>query len=142
MAHGPERRRGLAQGLAQGVELGEQLGVALPQGGHLVLEIEDAAYALEADAGRGQVGDHAQQLEVAVGVAATAAAGAAGRDQAHPLVGAQRLRVQAGQLGGDGDDVDGGVGVGRAERRTRGDGRHHDDSKRLARSGRPAVAAR
>ena len=61
------------------------------------------------------VGDLAQQLDVAVGVAATAAAGAAGGDQAHPLVGAQGLRVQPGQLGGDADHVDRGVGPGRRE---------------------------
>ena len=68
----------------------------------------------------GQVGDHPEQLEVAVGVAPPAAPGAAGRDQAHPLVGAQGLRVQAGQLGGDADDVDGRVGVEPAEGRARG----------------------
>ena len=50
------------------------------------------------------------------GVAAPAAAGAAGRDQPHPLVGAQGLRVQPGQLGGDADHEDRGVGAGRAER--------------------------
>ena len=84
--------------------------------GDPVLEVEDPAYALDADAGRGEVGDLAQQLDVAVGVAAAAAAGAAGRDQPHPLVGAQRLRVQPAQLGGDADDVDGAVRA-RAARR-------------------------
>ena len=101
--------------------------------------VEDPADALDADAGRGEVGDLAQQLDVAVGVAAAAAAGAARRDQPHPLVGAQGLRVQAGQLGGDADDVDGGVGAGRAERELAS---FDDASKRLARSGLPAVAAR
>ena len=57
------------------------------------------------------VRDLAQQLDVAVAVAAAAAAGAARHDQAHPLVGAQRLRVQAGQLRRHRDHVDGGVGA-------------------------------
>ena len=97
------------------------------------------ADALDADAGRGQLGDLAEQLDVAVGVAPAAAAGAAGRDQAHPLVGAQRLRVQPGQLGGHADDVDGGVGAGRAANGLR---ITSTPSNRLARSGLPAVAAR
>ena len=80
----------------------------------LVLELEDPAHPLDADAGRGELGDLAEQVDVAGGVAAPAAAGAAGRDQAHPLVGAQGLRVQPGQLGGDADDEDGRVGLGRS----------------------------
>ena len=100
---------GLAQRLAGGVELGEQLLVARREGGDAVLEVEDPAYALDADAGRGEVGDLAQQVDVARRVAAAATAGAAGPDQPHPLVGAQRLRVQPGQLGRDADHEHSGV---------------------------------
>ena len=107
----------------------------------LVLEVEQPADALDADAGRGQLGDRAEQLDVAVGVAPPAAAGATRGDQAHPLVGAQRLRVQPGQLGSDADDVDRGVGAGCVERAARG-GVHDALSNRLARSGLPAVASR
>ena len=89
----------------------------------------------------GQVGDLAEQLEVAVGVAPPAAAGAAGRDQAHPLVGPQGLRVQPGQLGGHADDVDGRV-RGRAPTGARSRSTLTHASNRLARSGLPAVAAR
>ena len=46
-----------------------------------------------------------------VAVAAAAAAGARRVDQALALVDAQGLRVHAGQLGGDRDDVDGTVVV-------------------------------
>ena len=50
--------------------------------------------------------DLAQQLDVVQGVAPATTSGAARGDQADPVVGAQRLRVQAGQLGGDADHVD------------------------------------
>ena len=53
----------------------------------------------------GQPRDLAQQLDVAQRVAPAAAGRAAGRDQAEPVVLAQGLRVQAGQLGGHRDDV-------------------------------------
>ena len=59
----PDER--LAQRLAGGVELGDQLLVARREGGDPVLEVEDAAHALDADAGRGEVGDLAEQLDVA-----------------------------------------------------------------------------
>src|SRR4051812_98212 len=61
-------QRGLQRRL-QLVDAATELAVAAAQGGHLVLELEDAAYALEADAGRGQLGDLAQQLDVAQRVA-------------------------------------------------------------------------
>ena len=108
---------------------------------HLVLELHDPAYPLDADAGRGQGRDLAEPLEVVVGVAPPAATGAARGDQPHPLVGAQRLRVQPGQLGSDADDVDGRLGTGRLERRPPG-GHQLAPSKRLARSALPVVAAR
>src|SRR5690349_14142094 len=82
---------GLAQRLTGRLELGDQLVVAGAERGHLVLEVEEAAYALDADAGAGELGDGAQALDVARGVAAAPATGAARRDQAHPLVGAQGL---------------------------------------------------
>ena len=53
--------------------------------------------------------------DVAQRVAAAAPGGPAGRDQPEPVVGAQGLRVQARQLGGHRDDVDGRV-VGQLER--------------------------
>ena len=56
--------------------------------------------------GGGQLGDLAEQLDVAQRVAAAAAAGAARRDQPDAVVLAQGLRVQAGQLGGHADHVD------------------------------------
>jgi hypothetical protein len=77
-----------------------------------VLELEDAADALDAGARGRELGDGAQQVDVASRVAAPAAAGAARRDQAHPLVGAEGLGVEAGQLGGHADDVDGLVRLG------------------------------
>ena len=49
-----------------------QLGVAGTQGRHLVLELEDAAYAFDADPGGSQLRDLAEQLDVAQGVAVTA----------------------------------------------------------------------
>ena len=54
----------------------------------------------------GELLDAAQPLDVGVAVAAAAAAGAGRVEQALALVDAQRLRVDAGQLGGDRDDVD------------------------------------
>ena len=104
---------GLAQRLAGRLELHHELLVAGGERGDPVLELEDPADALDADAGRRQLRDLAEQLDVARRVAATAAAGAAGGDEAHPLVGAQGLRVQAGELGGDADHEDRGVGLGR-----------------------------
>ena len=49
----------------------------------------------------------AQRQHVAQRVPAAAAGGPAGRHQPQPVIRPQRLRVQAGQLGGDGDDVHG-----------------------------------
>src|SRR3954452_19413509 len=55
---------GLESALAIG-DAGAALTVAAAQGCGLVLELEDAAYALESDAGGGQLGDLAEQLDVA-----------------------------------------------------------------------------
>src|SRR6478735_11365512 len=79
---GTSYRRGLAQRLAGRAELGLELLVALHERGDPVLQVEDAAHPLDADAGRGQRADLAQQLDVAVGVAAPAPARPAGGDQA------------------------------------------------------------
>ena len=81
-------------------------------------------------------GLHPQTLRAyeRMGLIQPAAPGAAGLDQPHPLVGAERLRVQAGQLGRNADDVHSRV------RRGRSEGAVH--SKSPARSGLPAVAAR
>ena len=78
-------------------------------------------------------------------VAPAAAAGAAGADQPEPVVGAQGLRVQPGELGGDADDVDRDVGPGRrsaAARRSRPAPGPVRASNRLARRSAPAVASR
>src|SRR6476646_8755135 len=96
----------LAQRVPGGLELGDELLVALGQRGDVVLQREDPAYPLQPDARRAERGDLAEQLDVAVGVAAPATAGAARRDQPEPLVGAQGLGVQAGELSGHADDVD------------------------------------
>ena len=100
---------GLPQRVAGRAQLGRQLLVAGPERGDLVLQLEDPAYALDADAAGRERRDLAQQLDVAVAVATAATAGTARHDQAHPLVGAQRLRVQARELGGHADHVDRGV---------------------------------
>ena len=76
---------------------------------------DDALDALEPEALGGQLRDRAQQLDVAQRVAAAATTGAAGRDQTEPVVGAQRLRVQPGQLGGDADHEDLRLRAGRDE---------------------------
>ena len=55
----------------------------------------------------GQILDAAQALDVDVAVAAVAALGARRLHEPAALVDAQRLRVHARQLGGNGDDVDG-----------------------------------
>ena len=91
--------------------------------GHLAFEVEDATYPLDADAGRRQVGDRPQQLDVAHRVTAAAAHRASGADQPDPVVAAQGLGVQAGGHGGrvacrvGGDPAAGGPG--RAARRHR-----------------------
>ena len=74
--------------------------------GHLVLEVEHPADALEVHALGGQPLHLAQQRDVARGVAPAAAGCASRHDQPQPVVRPQRLRVQAGELGRDRDDVD------------------------------------
>ena len=93
-------------------QLGSQFVVAGLERADLVLQLEDAAYALDADSSCRQRCDLAEQLDVAVAVAPTTATGTARHDQAHPLVGAQRLRVQPGELGRHADHIDGRVGAG------------------------------
>src|SRR3954447_9463119 len=106
---------GLAQGVVRGGEVLLELVHPALQGVDLQLELQDATYAFEPDAGRGELGDLAEQLDVAPGVAASTAARAPGADQPEPVVGAQRLRVQAGQLGGHADHVHGDLGSGGAQ---------------------------
>jgi hypothetical protein len=129
---------GPAQGLASGLQLGHQRLVASAQGGELVLQVEEPAYALDADAGGGVLSDRAQELDVAVGVAPSSTHGPTRCDQPEPLVAPQGLRVQPGQLGRDADDIDRRVWL----RRLEGAAHDGEPSKRLARSGLPAVAAR
>src|SRR6478672_3485637 len=121
--------------LAQGVVGGRQLLLELRDPAlervDVVLELEDPADALEADAGRGQLRDLPEQLDVAPGVAPAAAAGATGADQPEPVVGAEGLRVQAGQLGGHADDVDRHLGA-RGAARPGG----HDELPRVLASNR------
>ena len=90
----------------QRVQLGLQLAHPRAQRGDLVLELEDARDAGEVDALAGQPRTSRSTRDVARGVAPAAAGGAARRDQPEPVVLPQRLRVQAGQLGGDRDDED------------------------------------
>ena len=73
----------------------------------LGLELEHPLHAGQVEALGGELLDAAQERDVGVAVAAAAAPGAGRVDQALALVDAQRLRVDAGQLGGDRDDVDG-----------------------------------
>ena len=83
-----------------------QLGDALPQRVDLVLELDDPAYALEAEALGGQPGDLAEQLDVAQRVATSATARTSGDDELEAVVRTQRLRMQARELGGNADDED------------------------------------
>ena len=83
-----------------------QLGEAAAQPVDLGLEGEHPADALEVDALVGEPLDLAELGDVAQRVAAPAACGAAGRDQAEPVVLAQGLGVQPADLGSDRDDVD------------------------------------
>ena len=69
-------------------------------------ELDDCLNAGKVDALLlGEVLDPAQHRNVTRGVAPPAPARAHRRDEAKPIVGAQGLRVHAGQLGGNGDDV-------------------------------------
>ena len=77
------------------------------QPGVLGLQLHHAADALEVHPLGGELGDAAQHLDVGVGVATVAALRARRVEQAAPLVLAQRLRMHAGELGGDRDHVDG-----------------------------------
>ena len=89
-----------------GVHLREQLpAAALGQ-----LKLQDALDPGQVDAFLlGQPLHLAQDQDVAQRVTAAAARRPAWRDQAEPVVGAQRLRVQAGQLSRHRDDIDGRV---------------------------------
>ena len=74
------------------------------------LEVDDPLDAGEVDAVLLREPLHlAEQRDVPRAVPAAAAGGAAGADQAEPVVLAQRLGVHAGQLGGHGDHEDRGV---------------------------------
>src|SRR3954470_11923555 len=85
---------------SESVLRGRQLVLQLPQpelqGGDVGLQLEDPAHALETDPRGGQLGDLAQQLDVAPRVSATPAPRPAGGDQPETVVGPQRLRVQPG----------------------------------------------
>ncbi len=73
----------------------------------LGLQLHHPADALEVHPLVGELGDAPQHLDVGVAVAAVAALRPRRQHEAAALVDAQRLGVHAGQLGGDGDDVDG-----------------------------------
>jgi len=78
----------------------------------LVLHRDDPADPLEVDAlVLGETLDQPQLGDVAGGVAAAPLGGAPRGHQPHPVVGAQRLRVHARELGRHGDDEDGCVVV-------------------------------
>ena len=95
------------------LQLLPQLLVVAALGFQLALELFDLLGELDDRLDAGEVDpfflrevlDAAQHGDVAAGVAAPAALGAHRRDQAKPVVGAQGLRVHAGELGGNGDDV-------------------------------------
>ncbi len=100
----PHDEGGTSVALPKGVELGLELGDPGLQGGHLVLELEHLPDALQAEAEAGQPDHLAQHGDVVPGVAAAAAGRAAGGDQPEPVVLAQGLGVQPGELGGHRDD--------------------------------------
>src|SRR5207248_3846319 len=76
----------------------------------LVLHRDDHLHAGQVDAVLlGQLLDHAETLDVAPGIATRVARRAGRLQEALALVDPERLRVHAGQLGGDADDVDGAV---------------------------------
>src|SRR4051812_26355000 len=81
----------LPERLAGRAELGEELLVALCEGGEAVLQVEDPAYALDADPRGGELGDLAEPVDVAGGVAAAAAPRAPPGGQAQPPVGGPGL---------------------------------------------------
>jgi Xaa-Pro aminopeptidase len=122
------------------MDAGIELDDATAQGVDLVLEVEDAAHSLQADAVAGQAGHLPQQLDVAPGVTAPTSDGASRTDQSHPVVAAQRLGVQAGELGRHRDHVDRHLGAGSPVETWRGHGRAPSNSRE--RRSLPAVAAR
>ena len=86
--------------------LGEmlELGDAPTQHPRLVLQLDEPGDRGQAHALRRQGRDLAELLDVPQRVPPQAALRAPGHDQAEPVVGAQGLRVHAGELGGGGDD--------------------------------------
>src|SRR4051794_37443012 len=93
-------------GLVRGGERGVERRDPLPQLVELGLEVEDLAHPGEAHAVGGELLDAAEERDVAVGVAPAPTLGAAGLDEALALVDAQRLGVDARQLGRHRDDVE------------------------------------
>src|SRR4051794_4096769 len=129
------------------LELGGELTDAGLQRRHLVLEVQDALDAGQADAlVLGEPLHLAQPRHVPGGVATAAPAGARGGDEAEPVVLAQRLRVHAGELGCHGDDEHG-VLLTRGEARGGAHGTHgahplRARSNRSARGSAPASSSR
>src|ERR1700728_4022651 len=78
-----------------------------PETLHLGLEFEDAADPFQVQSGCGQVADPPELLDVTSGVAPVAPTGAGRVDEAPAFVDAERLGMDTGQLGGNGDDIDG-----------------------------------
>src|SRR5262245_32222403 len=79
---------------------------AVAQRAQLLLELEDPLHTREVQTVGGQLRDAPQPLDVAVAVAAVAADGARGVEQALPLVDAERLRMNTRELGCHRDHVD------------------------------------
>src|SRR6266545_4500787 len=77
-----------------------------PQPGDLGFELDDAADAREVDPIVGEQRDAAQPGEVIVAVPAGSPVGAGGSEQAGPLVRAQDVRAEPGQLGHHRDRVE------------------------------------
>ena len=86
-----------------GLGLGELPTEALVLG----LQLHDLADALEVQTAGGELGDSAQRLDVVVAVATVAALRARRANQTAALVDAQGLRMHAGQLGRNRDDIHG-----------------------------------
>src|SRR3954469_23731410 len=90
---------GLSRLLARALELSAQL----PE---LRLHLHHQLHAGQIQPRAGEVLDALELFDVAVAVAAAAPARAGGVQQSPPFVDAQRLRMHARELRGDGDDIE------------------------------------
>src|SRR4030095_8019073 len=82
-------------------QLSLKFGHLSPQGVNLVLQLENSAYALQADAQVGQSSHLAQLLNVAPRITAPPTAGPGGTDETDAVVPPKGLRVHPRKFGGD-----------------------------------------